>query len=88
MVLALAPIMTWIFNHTHGSILIAILAHASVNTPLLVVVSQLFPSAANNPVNALIAFGVVAPVLFLVTRGRLGYRSGEVGVATENRSKT
>ena len=35
--------------------------------------SPLSPSAANENVNALLAFGVVALVLIAVTRGRLGY---------------
>jgi membrane protease YdiL (CAAX protease family) len=72
-VLALAPLMTWLFNHTQGSVLLAILAHASVNTAQLVVVNQLFPSAANETINLLLAFAVVALVLIVVTRGRLGY---------------
>lgn len=79
MVLALTPIMTWIFNHTRGSILLAILAHASVNTAELVVVNQLFPSAANEAINGVLGFGAVALALILITRGRLGYRSAEVG---------
>ncbi|HUX88637.1 MAG TPA: CPBP family intramembrane glutamic endopeptidase [Chloroflexota bacterium] len=87
MVLALAPIMTWIFNHTHGSILLAILAHASVNASGQVLVNQLFPGAASTELNYLLAFGTVALVLIVVTRGRLGYRGGEVGVPTVHAAK-
>ena len=84
MVLALAPIMTWLFNRTRGSVLLAILAHASVNTALLAVVNPLFPSAANDPVPAVLAFGVVALALIAATRGRLGYRGGQVGTPPAN----
>jgi len=79
-VVALAPIMTWLFNHTRGSILLAILAHASVNSAQVALVSPLFPSAANEVVGAMLAFAVVALVLIVVTRGRLGYRWDEVGM--------
>ena len=36
MVIALAIIFTWVFNHTRGSIFIATLLHASIDTPQLV----------------------------------------------------
>ena len=72
-VVTIAVIMTWVFNGTCGSLLLAMLAHASVNTAQVLVVNRLFPSVANTEVNALIGFGVVALVLILATRGRLGY---------------
>lgn len=37
------------------------------------------PSAANEAINGVLGLGAVALVLILVTRGRLGYRSAEVG---------
>lgn len=67
--------MTWIFNHTQGSLLLAMAAHASVNTAQLMVVNRLFPQLASTEVNALIGFGITALVLILITRGRLGYPS-------------
>jgi membrane protease YdiL (CAAX protease family) len=73
-VMAIAIIMTWIFNRTQGSLLLAMLAHASVNTAQLMVVNRLFPSMVSTEVNALLGFGVAALMLILVTRGRLGYR--------------
>lgn len=57
MLLSLAPIMTWIFNHTRGSILLAILAHASVNTAELVVANQLFPARPMKRSTASLAWG-------------------------------
>ena len=57
-VLAVAVILTWLFNHTGGSILLAILAHSSVDTSQAVL-NPLFP-AVNTDLNGLIGFGVLA----------------------------
>jgi membrane protease YdiL (CAAX protease family) len=72
LVAALAPLMTWLFNHTRGSVLIATLAHASVNTALVTVPAQLFPSVGSTLAPFALAFTIVALVLTVVTRGRLG----------------
>ncbi|MAT45653.1 MAG: CPBP family intramembrane metalloprotease domain-containing protein [Anaerolineaceae bacterium] len=76
LVMALAIIFTWIFNHTKGSIFIAVLAHASVNTPQVVLV-PLFPSLNTTTLNlaAMIGFGIPALLILLFTRGTLGYPS-------------
>jgi len=71
-VMAICVIMSWIFNHTHESVFLAILAHSSVNTSQ-VVINQLFPGSATSDVAGLIGFGVVAIALIATTRGRLGY---------------
>jgi membrane protease YdiL (CAAX protease family) len=71
LVLALGPLLTWLFNHTRGNILMAIVAHASVNTALLAA-NQLFPTTASSLVPFALAFAVVALVLIAATRGRLG----------------
>ncbi|MGZ6315450.1 MAG: CPBP family glutamic-type intramembrane protease, partial [Candidatus Limnocylindrales bacterium] len=71
-VLSVAVILTWIFNHTGGSLLLAMLAHSSVNTSQ-VMLNQLFPGAATSDLAGLIGFGVVAIALIVLTRGHLGY---------------
>ena len=73
-VLALAIIMTWIFNHTRGSLFAAISAHASVDTPQLALI-PLFPAVGNTSLilGGAIGLGVVAVVILIQTRGRLGY---------------
>ena len=78
LVTSIAIILTWIFNHTGGSIFIAVLAHASVNTPQVVLV-PLFPAVDTTSLNlaALIGFGVTALLIILLTRGRLGFPPGE-----------
>jgi membrane protease YdiL (CAAX protease family) len=81
LVTALAVILTWIFNHTGGSVLMSILAHASVNTPQ-VVLFPLFSGIGTTGQNlaALIGFGVPALMIIILTRGRLGYQSGAESV--------
>jgi membrane protease YdiL (CAAX protease family) len=72
LVMALAPLMTWLFNHTHGSVLMAILAHSSVNTGLIMVPSQLSASLGTSLLPYAIALAMVAVALTVGTRGRLG----------------
>ena len=65
-------VITWVYNRTGGSVLLAILLHASLNF------SQglntvMFPAAANNEVAPVTALVIAAFVLAIATRGRLGY---------------
>jgi membrane protease YdiL (CAAX protease family) len=77
-VVSLAVIMTWIFNHTRGSIFTAVLAHASVNTPEAVLI-PLFPAMDMISLHlaSLIGFGVPAMLIVILTRGRLGYEPSQ-----------
>jgi CAAX protease family protein len=79
-VISLSVVMTWIFNHTHGSIFIAILAHASVDAPEAARWTALFPSVSmmNLHLALLIAFGVPAILILIFTRGKLGYKPKEM----------
>ena len=70
--IAATIILTWVFNNTKGSVLIAILVHASIDVPFLPYSVLLGPSEAMNCM--LLGFGAVALVLTVVTRGRLGYQ--------------
>ena len=79
-VISIAVILTWSSTTHGGSLLLAMLAHSSVKTAQLVMVNELFPSAASTEVNALLGSAGVALVLIMMTRGRLGYRGGEVVV--------
>jgi membrane protease YdiL (CAAX protease family) len=65
-------IFTWVFNHTRGSLLMAILLHASIDTFSLYI-GQLFPVQAESQLNGVIGFGITALVIVVLTRGRLGY---------------
>lgn len=76
-------IYTWVFNNTGGSILLAMFLHASGNAASGVL-NQLVPEdemysgwtaflVDDGWVNV-IAFGIVAITLVVMTRGRLGYR--------------
>jgi len=79
-VVTLNIVITWVYNHTQGSLFIAILLHASVNTAGIL--PELFPNP-NIPVFTmsnvamLIAVTVPALLIVLLTRGRLGYQPGQ-----------
>lgn len=79
MIIALTVIMTWVFNHVGGSLLIMILMHASFNTFANRVAAPLFPAPIFGEYGllpVLIGFGLTAIVLVAVTRGRLGVGVG------------
>lgn len=71
-VIPITVIFTWLYNVTRGSLLIVILAHASVNTFSIYIV-PLFPSEAGSLVNSFVGFGAAALLIVLFTRGRLGF---------------
>ncbi len=68
MVVAIAPVMTWLFNRTQGSLLLVMLAHASINAALAA-----FVVASSALAVGLLALGSLSVVLIVATRGRLGY---------------
>jgi len=77
-VMALAIIMTWVFNHTRGSIFIAILLHASYDTFGSTVV-PLFsaPIVTSTDLCVSIGTGLLALLILILTRGRLGYQPNQ-----------
>jgi membrane protease YdiL (CAAX protease family) len=66
---ASAIVFTWVFNNTKGSVLMAILVHASVDAPFLPFSVALGPCEAMN--SMLLSFGALALLLVALTRGRL-----------------
>src|SRR5829696_4725289 len=68
-------VFTWVFNNTKGSVLLAILAHGSINSAA-VSVYALFPApiVTGGIANVVVGFGVAALLIVAMTRGRLGYR--------------
>src|SRR5882762_1023011 len=73
---SMSVVITWAFNHTGGSILIAILIHASLNFSQGLT-GDLFPAAKNNEVGPVVALVALALVIAIATRGKLGYRGSE-----------
>jgi membrane protease YdiL (CAAX protease family) len=69
--IAITIILTWVFNNTKGSVLMAILVHASIDAPFLPFSVLLGPSEVMN--SMLVGFGALALVVVALTRGRLGY---------------
>jgi membrane protease YdiL (CAAX protease family) len=69
--IAMTIILTWVFNNTKGSVLMAVLVHASIDAPFLPFSVLLGPSEVMN--SMLVGFGALALVVVALTRGRLGY---------------
>jgi uncharacterized protein len=72
-------VMTWVFNNTGGSLLIAILLHTSIDAAF--VFAGLFPSAKTDlspgsfgTLGIAIAFSIAALVVIIATRGELSYQ--------------
>jgi uncharacterized protein len=74
---AFTIVLTWVFNNTKGSLLIAVLVHTSFDM-VLAVLNGLFPIPIVNDygsnVPIVIGLGVLALVLVALTRGRLDYQ--------------
>lgn len=77
--IAIAILWTWVFNHAKGSILIAVLLHASLNaSPAWVsVLIPDFPMEAAERIVLGFYFAAAVALIF-VTNGRLGYAADPV----------
>lgn len=71
--------MTWVFNNTRASVLLAILVHASINTFSITMGAIFPPAVVTSAMPMLVGFGVVALVLIVLTRGRLGLTRDRLG---------
>jgi len=69
-------IITWAFNHTRGSLVIAVLIHQCINFSQGLT-TTILPGAKNNEVGPVAVFALAALVIVLATRGRLGYSPAE-----------
>jgi membrane protease YdiL (CAAX protease family) len=90
LVVALNIVMTWVYNHTQGSLFIAILLHASVNTAGIL--PELFPTPGIplftlSNLALLIAFALPAVLIVALTRGRLGCQPGQEQVLMADTKK-
>ena len=66
-------VITWVFNNTRASVLLAILGHSSIDT-FTIPLTAIFPVwAIASALPLTIGFGVVAVALIVLTRGRLDY---------------
>lgn len=76
MVMSVNIIFAWVYNHTGGSVFIAMLLHASLNA-FGTYVLPLFPApiVTSTELSMLIGFGVAALLILFATRGQLGYQS-------------
>lgn len=67
-VIPITVVFTWLFNHTRGSLLLAILLHTGIN-----VLGALVFFQGDPPLAGIVGFGIAAIVLIIATRLRLGY---------------
>jgi hypothetical protein len=68
-------VTTWVFNNTQASVLLVTLVHASIDA-FTIPLGEMFPARVLEsaiPFTGVVAFGVVALVLIVLTRGRLSY---------------
>ena len=82
LVMSITVIMTWVFNHTNGSIFIAILLHASINTFCMVVSLFSAPIVTSTDLPVAIGLGALAIAIFIFTRGKLGYSTDKEQIQT------
>ncbi len=73
MVMSITFIFTWVYNHTHGSVFMAILLHASINTLSIVVPLFPVPAVMDSELAMVIGWGALAVLILVLSRGRLGY---------------
>lgn len=89
----LSIVLTWVFNTTGGSVPMAMLVHANVNTLFSLLWPQMFPSldVFRDSLHALsLGAGAAAIVLIVATRGRLGLDrySDEAGGSESHADRT
>jgi membrane protease YdiL (CAAX protease family) len=72
LVMSITVIMTWVYNHTKGSLFIAILLHASINTFGMVVSLFAAPIVTSTDLPIALGLGVLAIAILIFTRGKLG----------------
>jgi hypothetical protein len=70
----LSLLLTWLFNQTNGSVLLAMLAHASVNTTLV-----FSPMTRSSTIISFLSILAIGAFIAIATRGRLGYRKQIAG---------
>lgn len=72
LIVALAVVLSWVFNISDGSSIPAILAHNSLNWALLFA-GNMLGAPVENTWPAALAMTALAGVILLLTRGRLGH---------------
>src|SRR5215213_3670140 len=66
-------VITWVFNNTRASVLLAILVHTSIDAFTVPLGATFSARAVLSALPFMSGFGVVAIVLIVLTRGRLDY---------------
>jgi hypothetical protein len=71
----LSIVITWVFNRTGESLPLSALVHVSNNNALSLLWPDLFPHLPARQIlpASIIAYGALAAILLIATRGRLGF---------------
>ncbi|MGE5072796.1 MAG: type II CAAX prenyl endopeptidase Rce1 family protein [Anaerolineae bacterium] len=80
-IMGFSVLIAWVFNHTHMSVLLPMLLHASINITVETFPGALFPTAfppavaahAGIPLWVEVGMLITGAVIVVATRGRLGY---------------
>jgi uncharacterized protein len=73
-IVAAAIIITWAFNHTKGSLLIAMMIHSAIDSFPLPLLFPHMDISDHLGMAGMISFSILALVLLAVTRGKLDYQ--------------
>lgn len=77
-VMALTFIFAWVFNHTGGSVFIAVVLHASYNTFGNAVQPLFFaPITAGTDMPFVVGMAILSVPIVMLTRGQLGYQADQ-----------
>lgn len=72
MCVSITFVMTWVYNHTQGSLFLMILFHASIDTFSMLQSYVSTPKLTDSDLPVVLAFGVFALLVLIFTRGKLG----------------
>lgn len=71
----LSVVITWVFNRAGESVPLIMLLHAGVNNTVSIAVTGFFPDLGPRIGGSTLGLGVLALVVLIATRGRLGHRA-------------
>lgn len=79
--IALAVIMTWVYNNTGGSLLLMMVLHEAQDTTALLSM-RIAPGYLDRTLAYIIAFGLIAAMVLFFTRGNLSYKHTDTSQAS------
>ena len=84
--IATTIVLTWVYNKKQGNLFSVMLVHASINTFSMIQPYTTNPHLKDIDISFTIGFAVLAVIVLIFTRGKLGYDSHSYNVSAENES--